>query len=146
MNQIRLNKLVSGIRAGLVAAFGYILLVGQAAPAKKISPQEANRRIQSGSAVLVDVRESDEIAGGMAKPARWMPISKMEEGNPKFDQFLNSLPDKKQLVFYCRSGNRSERAAQKMKSRGYEVFNMGGYSDWTGAGLPTREPDAGEKN
>ena len=44
------------------------------------------------------------------------------------------LPDLDQVVLiYCRSGNRSKQAAQKLADMGYtNVYEFGGIIDWTG--------------
>lgn len=109
-------------------------------PAPSITASKAAARVRDGSAVLVDVREDREVRDGMAEPARWMPLSRMNDGDPIWDDFLNGLPKDKLVISYCASGKRAAKAARKMEARGYSVANMGGYSDWTGAGLPTKKP------
>lgn len=44
------------------------------------------------------------------------------------------LPDKDQLIYvYCRSGNRSRQAAEKLVAIGYtNIVEFGGIIDWTG--------------
>jgi rhodanese-related sulfurtransferase len=67
---------------------------------------------------LVDVREAWEHAAGAAgwqgRGAENVPLS----GLPlRVDEWL--LGDQPALVFFCRSGNRSERAALSLRRRGY---------------------------
>lgn len=47
---------------------------------------------------------------------------------------ITELPDKQQLILvYCRSGNRSKQAAQKLADMGYtNVVEFGGINDWPG--------------
>ena len=47
---------------------------------------------------------------------------------------LTQLPDKEQLILvYCRSGNRSKQASQKLADLGYtNIVEFGGIKDWTG--------------
>lgn len=47
---------------------------------------------------------------------------------------IEELPDKEQMILvYCRSGNRSKQASQKLAELGYtNVFEFGGIKDWTG--------------
>jgi len=47
---------------------------------------------------------------------------------------IPELPDKDQLILvYCRSGNRSKQAAEKLAALGYSnVVEFGGINDWTG--------------
>lgn len=47
---------------------------------------------------------------------------------------ITQLPDKEQLILvYCRSGNRSKQASQKLADLGYtNIVEFGGIKDWTG--------------
>lgn len=47
---------------------------------------------------------------------------------------IDALPDKEQLIFvYCRSGNRSRQASEKLVELGYtNIIEMGGIGDWSG--------------
>ena len=47
---------------------------------------------------------------------------------------IPELPDKEQLIFvYCRSGNRSKQASQKLADLGYtNIIEFGGINDWSG--------------
>ena len=53
--------------------------------------------------------------------------------NKMFD-FIEELPDKNQLILvYCRSGNRSKQASEKLAALGYtNIYEFGGINDWTG--------------
>ena len=43
---------------------------------------------------------------------------------------------------YCRSGNRSRQAAQKLFDMGYtKVYEFGGIIDWTGEIVTDADPD-----
>lgn len=63
---------------------------------------------------------------------------------------IPSLPDKEQMILvYCRSGNRSKQAAQKLADMGYtNIYEFGGINDWTGETYPHEGcsiPPEGEK-
>jgi len=47
---------------------------------------------------------------------------------------IPQLPDKEQLILvYCRSGNRSKQASEKLAALGYtKVYEFGGINDWKG--------------
>ena len=47
---------------------------------------------------------------------------------------IPALPDKNQLILvYCRSGNRSKQAAEKLAQLGYtNIVEFGGINTWTG--------------
>ena len=76
-------------------------------------------------AVLVDVREAYEqaacIPGG--RPAQSVPLSRLAGFVPGWLDAAEQLP----LVFFCRSGNRSAKAAQCLRRLGYRnAFSLGG--------------------
>lgn len=50
------------------------------------------------------------------------------------DAEIAELPDKNQMILvYCRSGNRSKQASDKLAKLGYtNVYEFGGIIDWTG--------------
>jgi rhodanese-related sulfurtransferase len=106
----------------------------------EVAPVEAMGLIRNDFALLVDVREADEIASGMAAPAKWIANSKIEADDASWKEFVASLPRDKQIVFYCAKGGRANKAAEKLAALGFKVGNMGGYQDWVKAGLPTRKP------
>jgi rhodanese-related sulfurtransferase len=81
---------------------------------------------------LVDVREVSEYAGEHLPMAVLVPLS-------KFEPEKIPLQEDKTLVLYCRTGNRSAQAAQKLLAIGFPgVTHLGGgIEDWKKRGLPT---------
>ena len=81
-----------------------------------------------GSYIILDVRRADEFADGHIPGA----INLANEDISTTD--LELLPDKNQTIYvYCRSGNRSKQAAEKLVAMGYtNVVEFGGILDWTG--------------
>ena len=55
-------------------------------------------------ALLVDVREADEVEDGMIPGA-------IHEALSQFPEYEKTMPRDKEIVFYCRSGKRSLKAA-----------------------------------
>ena len=99
----------------------------------------ANIQVKSGAAVLIDVREEEELReSGIAEGALWMPMSKMGEDDADWTAFKQNLPKDKPIFLYCRSGNRSGRVAEFLRLEGYDTNNLGGFKDWQAAELPTR--------
>lgn len=102
--------------------------------------QEALELVKSGKAILVDVREEEELKeSGLADGALWMPTSEVSEDTPKWQEFKAKLPKDKQVILYCRSGNRSGRMAEFLSQDGYQTVNLGGFCDWKAAQLPIRK-------
>lgn len=98
---------------------------------KRVSPIDARRR-QEGGALLIDVRELDEWKDGHAPNARHIPLGQLS-------QHLPSLPREREILFICRSGNRSSRATARAEAAGLTATNVaGGMNAWASAGLPIK--------
>lgn len=114
---------------------------GQTPPAVvSISPRETEGLLRNEFAVLVDVREPDELKDGMAASARNIPTSKIVAGAPEWKEFLEKTSKDKQLIFYDDSGRRASRAATEAAQQGFRAANLGAFKDWVAAGLPVRKP------
>jgi len=114
----------------------------RATEAPTIAPADAAQRVAAGKAVLIDVREPKEWAeAGVAAPATLLPLSDLTGDRKQWKPFLEKVGDK-ELILYCRTGNRSGRAAKLLAEEGYRTLNAGGFRDWQDAHLPTRKVDA----
>ncbi len=109
------------------------------AGAPKISPQEAARRVEEGKAVLIDVREPKEWTEGVAAPAQLLSLSDLRGERKDWNAFLEKNRGR-ELILYCRTGNRSEIAAAVLAKEGFTTANAGGFAAWKEAGLPVRQP------
>jgi rhodanese-related sulfurtransferase len=119
-----------------------LLLVNRLQAAEAISPQAAQERVAVGEAILVDVREEAEWQEGVAEPARLHALSDLRGAREQWQQTLHQAKhENKELVLYCRSGNRSAQAAAVLEKEGYRVSNAGSYAAWQEAGLPVRQPE-----
>lgn len=78
--------------------------------------------------IILDVRTEAEYAGGHIPGAICIPNESIGSEMPK------ELPDKDQLILvYCRSGNRSKQAAEKLVKLGYtDIKEFGGINTWDG--------------
>ncbi len=78
--------------------------------------------------IILDVRTPEEYAEGHIEDAVNIPNEII--GNNEIEE----LPDKSQLIMiYCRSGNRSKQAADKLVKLGYtNIVEFGGINTWTG--------------
>ncbi len=104
-----------------------------------ISPTDASKLAGENKAIIVDVREVDEIMNGKIKGSKEIPLSLMTSEKQRFEKELELLPKDKEILVYCRSGRRSGIVGAKLKEKGYNVKNLGGFSDWEKAGLPTEK-------
>jgi adenylyltransferase/sulfurtransferase len=133
------------IRRAFLALFALPALAGTAIAATgaaTMAPAEAAKLVAEGKAVLVDCREPAEWqSSGVAAPAVLLPKSDFDGDRKQWKEFL-ARNGGKQILVYCRSGNRSGTVANALAKEGVPAANVGGLKDWTAAGLPTRPVDA----
>ncbi len=101
---------------------------------KEINAVELKGLLDSGQALVVDVRESDEYSQGHIPGAVNLPLSSFSP---------DQLPDAggKQLVLNCLGGKRSGMALDKC-SRAQSVVDThlaGGFGAWTKSGFPVEQ-------
>lgn len=96
---------------------------------KRISANELQDRLKSdpNSLEVIDVREPSEFKGGHITKAKNIPLGGLRGR-------LYDLPKNKDVVFVCRSGNRSMMASRQAQKVGLQaVYNLaGGMSMWRG--------------
>lgn len=117
---------------GLLALGGWFVYGRKEAPQDgayhTIKASQAKERMDSGDPItVVDVREKDEYAGGHIAGAINIPLGTIGSGGEAV------LTDKNaEILVYCRSGNRSRQAAEKLVALGYTaIYDFGGITDWT---------------
>ena len=118
----------------LLTIFAVLLLLtgcgAEDAPTyRQVSSDEAAAMMASESDYLIlDVRTREEYEQGHIPGAVCVPNESIGSGE------LSALPRKDQLILvYCRSGNRSKQAAQKLADAGYtNIVEFGGILSWTG--------------
>ena len=111
-----------------------LLLAGCAAPAEEITYRQINMdeaitmMEEEIDYIILDVRTAEEfkerrIPGAINIPNEAIGAEEIPE-----------LPDKEQLILvYCRSGNRSKQASEKLVKLGYtNIVEFGGINDWPG--------------
>ena len=93
---------------------------------QQISQDEAKEMmLRDNGHVVVDVRRQDEYDAGHIPGAILIPNEDIDATPPK------ELPDLNQIILiYCRSGNRSKQASQKLFDMGYtNVYEFGGINN-----------------
>jgi len=102
-------------------------------PVEEIEPFEASEEIDGGDVVLIDTREPHEYQEAHLENGKLVPPGVLG------DEIAAAAPDKSaRTILYCRSGNRSYKAAEQMQKLGYtNVASMaGGIVAWQEQGLP----------
>lgn len=100
---------------------------------REVDVDEAHRKLESGKAKLIDVREESEWEAGHARGAEHMGKGVIER------DIEQRVPDKTaELILYCGGGFRSALAADNLQKMGYtNVASMaGGWRAWQAAGAP----------
>ena len=111
-----------------------LLLAGCAAPAEELTYRQVNMDeaiplMDEGSGyIILDVRTPEEFA------ERHIPGAINVPNETIGTEEIPELPNKDQLILvYCRSGNRSKQASEKLVALGYtNIVEFGGINDWTG--------------
>ena len=119
----------------IVILLSLLLLVGctkqsnQEKTYRQISMKEAITMMNEESGYLIiDVRTLEEFNEKHIPNAINIPNESIST------EEIPELPDKDQLIFvYCRSGNRSKQASEKLVALGYtNIVEFGGINDWPG--------------
>ena len=118
--------LLAGCQSGSVSEDAYTDTEEVGAVYRKITPEEAKEMMAEEGVLILDVREKSEFDEGYIEGALLLPVGNINGGD------LSLIPDKDQkLLLYCRSGNRSGKAAKKLVEYGYtQVYDFGGIIDW----------------
>jgi rhodanese-related sulfurtransferase len=125
------------VAAALALAFALWRLFRLLRPG--IAPEVAAREAAAGTAVVIDVREREEWAAGVAAPARLLPLSDLRGGRREWGPFLAENRGRR-LLLYCAAGGRSGMAASMLRREGFAAENLGSFHRWRAAGLPVRRP------
>lgn len=103
----------------------------EAPPNGPVKVEVAEKQISSGVQIL-DVRTVDEWETGYLKGAKRVTFG--EEGF--VEKAKATVDPKKPVLVYCRSGKRSEKAAQQLRDAGFTAVSEleGGIIAWEKAG------------
>lgn len=98
----------------------------------EVTPELLDQWLEHGDTVLVDVREDFEHATERIEGARHVALSRFDPRQVRDEHGA------KRVVFYCRTGRRSEDAARRFRAGEEDVFHLtGGIERWKTTGRPT---------
>ena len=112
-----------------------LLLSGCAAQVQK---EQSYRQINMDEAIAMMEAENDYIILDVRTPEEFsekhIPGAINVANETVGSEEIPELPDKDQLILvYCRSGNRSKQASEKLVALGYtNIVEFGGINDWPG--------------
>ncbi len=97
------------------------------------SPQQVVQILNSGSGILLDVREDSEFQQGHIVNAKHIPMGQVKDRLKELEPYKQ-----KPVVVSCRSGHRSAKICGLLKKHGFsEVYNLrGGILAWENDKLP----------
>ncbi len=101
---------------------------------RKVDAETTAKWIETGKAILIDIREPDEYIREHIPGAQLVPLSGFNSND--FADEHNKI-----AVFHCRSGGRTEASAPQILATGFsEVYQLdGGLKAWRDAGLQVNE-------
>lgn len=103
-----------------------------------ITVSELKSRLEAGDGLLLlDVRTPEEFSGplGHLEGATLIPVQELEA---RIDELKDSQD--KEIIVYCRSGNRSRTAAEILARHKFKVTNMlGGMKAWNATEMESSE-------
>jgi len=109
---------------------------------QKITANDAHAKLESGGAILIDVREPFERAAAYIPGSHAAPLSLFDAA-----AILESYPEK-QIIFHCKSGTRSAEAAKhyaQATGTAETWLLAGGIEAWKAAGLTVERSDHAPK-
>ena len=106
-------------------------LLGSQPATAEVDVREAWRRVQDENALLLDVREAQELREAAVPGALHIPLGQLNSKG-------STLPRDRDILVLCRSGNRSALATEMLNKNGFDrAANVtGGIIAWHQAKLP----------
>jgi rhodanese-related sulfurtransferase len=93
---------------------------------KHYNAEETNAKLKTRSILLLDVRTDAERKARNIKGSIHIPLNQLNRRAEELKKYKD-----KEIVCYCRSGNRSLNAALILQKQGFNVANLsGGISHW----------------
>lgn len=113
------------------------------AQVENLTPEQVASELEGGDAVIVDLREADELAAtgripGAVHIPRGMLEFRADPGSPYHDA---ALDPSKRVILHCAAGGRSALGAATLQSMGYSnVAHLdGGITKWMEEGRPVEK-------
>lgn len=103
-----------------------------------LKASEFKEKITTQPGVVIDVRTDEEYNNGHLALTDYQ----FNFLDGEFENQLDQMDKDQTYYLYCRTGNRSGKAAELMKENGFDnVYNVGGFEDLANSGFETNQPD-----
>jgi rhodanese-related sulfurtransferase len=115
------------------------------AAVSRTTPAQMRSMIATGDAMVVDVRDAQEVEksgkiAGAINVSRGMLEFRADPDSPYHDK---TFAKDKTVILYCASGGRSALSGKVLKEMGYtQVYNLGAFKDWVESGGAVETPNA----
>jgi len=133
MEFIKQNIFLIGLALGSAAMLLWPALRRGSSGVSEVSPTEAVMLINREHALMLDVRNPAEYAGGHIAEARNIPLNELEGRLAELESYKTQP-----LLVNCQGGVRSTSACGVLKKAGFtKLYNLsGGINAWNQANLP----------
>lgn len=130
------HPLLTGALIAVIALILYTEFKRLTRKFRALPPAEAVRVMNREDALVLDVREDNEMSGGRIPNARHIPVGVLKKRLNEIERYKESP-----VVIYCRSGARSAVAASQLVAAGFtDVTNLsGGIEAWKAANMPVKK-------
>ena len=133
--QCRRVVLLKGLSSASLALATLALPLPASAQGSSVSLDQARAEHEAGKALLVDIREPEEHATGVAPGARLLPMRQLSVR-------LAELPRDRPVLLICNTQNRSRATFDALRERGWTNLRLvnGGMSEWNRRSRKTVKP------
>src|SRR5690606_10501685 len=96
------------------SALGLAACTDEIDPAKAVDLDTARAELEAGRAIMIDIREPDEHATGVARGARLLPMSQLRSR-------VSEIPveSNQPVLLICNTQNRSSAVLKALREHGY---------------------------
>ena len=103
----------------------------------QVSLEQARADHEAGRVVLIDIREPQEHATGVAAGAQLLPMSQLAQRLAEIPQAAD-----KPVYLICKTQNRSQATLEALREQGYRHVRYvhGGMREWAQRGWPMVPP------
>jgi len=119
-----------------MSGFPVTLALVMAAALAEPQVKQVAEQAKKGDAVIVDVRDGDELADGMVSGAYWLSTGDIKNQTPRYKEIISRLPKDKTIYIYCAAGHRAGKVADTLRAQGFHAENLGGFSSLEQDGFP----------
>ena len=114
---------------------------------KRLGTAEATAMLNRQNGILIDIREDDDLSGGVIPQAERIPSSILLKRREEFDKHKKKFKDRKNqnkpIILMGNKASTVSVVGKLLKDNGFEeVFCLdGGIQSWVEAGLPVRSTE-----